>query len=264
MPRANPFQFVKALETFDVELSPTNLDEKNLAKRPKRLFKRLERQGYTIEATKPDAAMIKSYGFNPMTVIDVGVDFGTPMIYDAFPDAKFILVDPVAESEQKVQIWKDKIDYDFHCCALGAKAGKIDLHIPSTTAKVRHSRASVLEFSDGNKDQFSTFETRVVPVKTLDTLTKKIKGPIGLKIDTEGFELEVIKGAKQTLKQTEFVIAEGSIKKRYIGGYRFSDLVAEMGKNGFEILEFLRPIRLDASDCDVLFARYDSGRFEFL
>jgi FkbM family methyltransferase len=31
---------------------------------------------------------------------------------------------------------------------------------------------------------------------------------IGIKIDTEGYELEVIKGAKETLKKTQFVLLE--------------------------------------------------------
>ncbi len=36
-----------------------------------------------------------------------------------------------------------------------------------------------------------------------------------------------------------------------------------MGQNGFEILDFPRPIRQESDDCDVLFARYDSARFDF-
>ncbi len=84
-----------------------------------------------------------------------------------------------------------------------------------------------------------------------------------MKIDTEGFELEVIKGATKTLKKTEFVIAEVSAKRRFQGSYRFSELIAALGKQGFEPLDFLSPLRPDKEGCDILFARYDSPRFDF-
>jgi FkbM family methyltransferase len=261
MARAHPFEFVKTLNRLGVSLEPTIDGDTDLAARPKKLVNKLARHGFAIETTGLDARTLRSYGFDPDVVFDIGVDFGTPELYNAFPDKKFILVDPVAESEDKVAGWRDRIDYDFHCCALGSRKGEIKLNVPATETKTRHSRASIMEFEDGYNDVFASIEERTVPVKKLDDISKGLKGRFGLKIDTEGYELEVIKGATETLKRTDFVIAEASVQMRYKGGYRFSELVAAMGKNGFEILEFLRPIRPDASDCDVLFARFDSGRF---
>lgn len=261
MARARPFEFLKTLNSLGVELKPTGAGDSDLAARPRKLMNKLARHGYAIETTGLDTKTLQGYGLEPDVVFDIGVDSGTPALYNAFPDRKFVLVDPVAESEQKVAAWRNRIDYEFHCCALGAKKGTITLNVPSTEAKTRHSRASILEFETGYSDVFASIEERKVPVKRLDDLSKGLKGRFGIKIDTEGYELEVIKGATETLKQTDFVIAEASVQMRYKGGYRFSELVAAMGKNGFEILEFLRPIRPDASDCDVIFARFDSGRF---
>lgn len=261
MAKARPFEFVKTLNRLGVALEPTGTGDGDLAARPRKLLNKLARNGYSVETTGLDAKTLQGYGFKPDIVFDIGVDFGTPELYNAFPDSRFILVDPVEESEQKVESWQNRIDYEFHCCALGAKKGTLTLNVPSTEAKTRHSRASVLAFEEGYNDVFASIEEREVPVKKLDDLSKGLTGTFGLKIDTEGYELEVIKGATQTLKNTEFVIAEASVQMRYKDGYRFSELVAAMAKNGFEILEFLRPIRPDASDCDVLFARFDSGRF---
>ncbi|OUS05790.1 hypothetical protein A9Q96_11380 [Rhodobacterales bacterium 52_120_T64] len=263
MSRANPFSFVSALKSLGVSLVRTNEDGSTTSDiRVRPLFRRLERNGISIEYSQPTEAALKSFGFTPCTVFDIGVDNGTPLIYNSFPDARFILVDPVAESEQKVERWKNKINYSFINCALGSKRGEAEICIPTTTKRVRHSRATLASFSKVNASRFEEFETRQVQVHTLDSISKDQVGPFGIKIDAEGFELEVIKGATQTLNKTEFVIAEVSVKRRYDGGYKFSELVAELGKNGFEIIDFLRPVRPDAEDCDILFARYDSTRFD--
>jgi hypothetical protein len=50
------------------------------------------------------------------------------------------------------------------------------------------------------KDEANTIQ---VPVKTVDIILENQKMPVLLKIDVEGFETEVIKGATKTLKQKE-------------------------------------------------------------
>ncbi len=263
MSRARPRDFVKLLRAMGVELAPREGAGESLADRPRRLLRQLERKGISVEYSRPRAEVLAGYGFAPATVFDIGVDQGTPFLYQAFPDARFVLIDPLAESAEKVRRWEGRIDFRFECCALGARPGTVTLRIPSTEAKVRHSRASALDFAPRNAEQFSAWESREVPVKTLDQIARNRKAPFGIKIDTEGYELEVLRGARKALEKTEFVIAEASVKRRYKGGYRFSELVAELGRSGFEIYDFLKPIRPDAADCDVLFARWDSERFDF-
>ncbi|WP_037316761.1 FkbM family methyltransferase [Ruegeria halocynthiae] len=262
MASANPFDFVKTLRALGLEFTPINAGESSIAGRPMRILRRLSRSGYSIERTELDARLLAGYGFAPSVVFDIGVDAGTPPLYDAFNTAKFVLIDPVAESEDKVAPWKNKINFDFHCVAAGSSDGSVTLNVPSTTSRVRHSRASIMEYKDNYVSQFAKIEQRVVPVRTLDSLSRGLSGPFGIKIDSEGYEIEVIKGATETLKQSEFVIAETSVKPRYENGYKFSDFVALMAENGFEILDFIRPIRPGRPDCDVLFARMDSGRFD--
>jgi hypothetical protein len=55
-----------------------------------------------------------------------------------------------------------------------------------------------------------------------------------LKIDTEGYELEVIKGAKETLKKTQFALIEA--RHNHISfqhQYKLSELMRLMTDNGF-------------------------------
>ena len=39
----------------------------------------------------------------PQTVVDVGVGHGTSFLYEAFPDANFMLVEPLVEFEEKMK-----------------------------------------------------------------------------------------------------------------------------------------------------------------
>jgi FkbM family methyltransferase len=98
-------------------------------------------------------------------------------------------------------------------------------------------------------------EAREVPVVTLDSVAcgQGLKPPFGLKIDTEGFEIEVIRGAGEMLKHTEFVIAETSTSdERFVDGYDAHDLIEELGAHGFVVADVLRTTKRFA---DLLYLR---------
>ncbi|MEM0947719.1 MAG: FkbM family methyltransferase [Pseudomonadota bacterium] len=260
MPRAKPFEFMNALRDLGIGLASTD-PENDLASRPNRLMRRLSRAGLVVERTKPVSKDLTRFGFKPNTVFDIGVDAGTPFLYDAFPNAHFVLVDPVAESEGRAARWLSRLDAEFHCCAVGAGNGEAELTIPAGDTKTKFARSTTQEYTAQYSESFEHFETRSVPMLPLDDLIDGKAPPFGIKIDTEGGELSVIKGAKEALKSTDFVVAEVSIRERFSGGYRFSEFVAEMGINGFEPLEFLTPFNPQSTDCDVLFVRYDGPYF---
>ncbi|MFO6465012.1 FkbM family methyltransferase [Jannaschia sp. KMU-145] len=197
---------------------------------------------------------MRRYGFEARTIIDVGVLNGTPFLYEAWPDRRFVLVDPLEESRESVAKLWPKLDYDFHVVALGAAPGSFRMDVEPG----RLARSTVGTRMDADDNVTS----REVEVVTLDSLTADLEGPFGLKIDTEGHELEVLRGATETLKRCEFVIAETSIKKRFDGGYRFSEVIAFMADHGFEVHSFLSGLTRAPRFSDVLFIPADDPRFD--
>ncbi|WGH77184.1 FkbM family methyltransferase [Jannaschia ovalis] len=203
---------------------------------------------------KMQARYFRRYGFEAHTIIDVGVLNGTPFLYDCFPDRHFVMIDPLEESRAAVAENWGHLDHEFHVCALGAQPGLMELQVEAG----RLARSSFRARRDGG----TPAERRRVQVRRLDDLVASHAGPLGLKIDTEGAELEVLRGATATLRRCEFVITETSIKKRFVDGYRFSEVIAFMAEQGFEVYSFLSGLTRAPRMADVLFIPADSPRFD--
>lgn len=184
------------------------------------------------------------------TVFDVGVSGGTPELYAAFPSSYYVLVEPLRENVPHLDAILERYAGEYVLAAAGARSGTATVNVEPR----RHGMSSMLERSE----QTATgdhVERREVPVTTLDQIAaaRRLRKPYGVKIDTEGFELEVVCGAEQVLRDAVFVITEVSTRKRFEGGYRSIDLIEEMRRHGFVPFDLLRSTKRFV---DVLFMRY--------
>ena len=173
----------------------------------------------------------------PKTVIDVGVGYGTYPLYQAFPQAKFVLVEPLREYDVAIGEIAGKYDCDILYKAVSNAPGTREM-IVDTMEPERSSFADRTPLTtSGNR-----LEKRLIEVTTLDTIFADAQGwkkPILLKLDTEGHELEALQGSKSLLRETDTVIAEVSIAKRFEQGYEFEDLILFMKEHGFYLSTFL-------------------------
>lgn len=62
---------------------------------------------------------LRRYGMEPKTVFDIGVDTGTPELYEAFPNADFTLFDPSPASLPHMQRICSEIGGRYYNLALG-------------------------------------------------------------------------------------------------------------------------------------------------
>src|ERR1700733_4468776 len=72
---------------------------------------------------------LKSLGFEVRTVIDVGIAFGTAPIYEAFPRARYFLVEPVAECRPVLEKLKQRLNADYFLVAAGAENRDVSLNV---------------------------------------------------------------------------------------------------------------------------------------
>ena len=140
------------------------------------------------------------------TLIDVGVGIdGTADLYDRFPNQKLVLIDPLEESGIYIKNNLQNREKIYFKTALGSEKKSLIMNVENECM----GRSSFLTTTDLNNEGFD-IEKRNIQITTLDELLKDVEnlGRIGIKIDTEGYELEVILGASKTLKSAKFLIAE--------------------------------------------------------
>ncbi len=186
------------------------------------------------------------------TVIDVGAGYGTLELYKAFPQAEYILIEPLQEYEPYLKKILTAYRGSFIVTAVGSEEGKVTMHVaPDQLVKSSIYDRTALTTTN------STPQQRLVSLTTLDTLYANYgwRPPFGLKIDTEGFEREVIQGATQVLQQTLFVIAEVSVAKRFTEGYHFAEFIKLMEQSGFYLVDILQIVGKPALYLDAVFTR---------
>ncbi len=175
--------------------------------------------------------------FSPATVIDVGVARGTPSLYEAFPAAHFVLIEPLREFEGDLDRIVRRRGGEYVLGAVGATPGRAEIYV--NPAMLYESSLLVNEWRA--EPEREALERREIELTTLDALWSERgwKGPFGLKIDAEGYEHRVIEGAADLLAATQFVIAEVSITRRFTGGVSFADFIALMDHRGFAVYDLL-------------------------
>jgi FkbM family methyltransferase len=182
---------------------------------------------------------LRKPGLAPATIIDVGAGPGTSGFYAAFPDAYLVVIDPLSEFEEPLQrqLARRAAGGEYLCTAAGAEAGDVTMHVD----RERPTSSSIGRKPGFTPEMQALLEEREVPVATLDDLLeeKRWQPPFGLKMDTEGFELEVVKGARSLLEQTQFVIAEVSLRLRFEDSYTFAEFVEFMASLGFTLRDIL-------------------------
>lgn len=204
---------------------------------------------------------VSARGFQPKGIIDVGAHRGdwTTMALRIFPHAKVIMIEPQEELRTDLaKVCEIHNDVEFLVTAAGRQKGELVQTIWSDLAGSSFlPEASARRLEEGTQ--------RVTPVTTLDDILSERPSfmPDLLKIDTQGFELEVLAGAKSLMGKTELVILETSLYEFVPGMPKTFDCIKFMEENGYElydITEYLRrPLDGALGQVDLAFA-LKSGR----
>ena len=126
----------------------------------------------------------------------------------------------------------------FRYLAANATLNRADVDLKNVA--VGSSPGSV-NFSDGHSDDMNAVLAAgsgiTVEMQTLDQLLKDVPRIDLLKIDVEGYELEVLKGAEHVLNKTRLVYFESYMELAEKFGYRTGDIIKLLVGKGFSVFQ---------------------------
>ncbi len=197
-------------------------------------------------------------GLRPATVVDVGAAYGgwSFECQDIFPNARYLLIEPLSEYSYRPQSVRSSIPgaVEIEAAATG-EPGTISINVHDDLVGSSLKREQEGPAVDG--------VPREVRAATVDELCAEnaATGPYLLKVDVQGAELDVLKGAGRTLAGAELVFLEVSFFRFYQDGPLFHEVVAHMSGLGFFAYDFVehlyRPLDGALAQLDLAFARAD-------
>jgi FkbM family methyltransferase len=142
--------------------------------------------------------------------------------------------------------------------ALGDESGERRMHVArsdDSSSFLAATPRQIEAFPDTRE-----VEEQVVEVRRLEKLIteEEMSHPVLIKIDVQGAELDVLRGASELLGAVRDILVECSLVELYAGQPLLDDMILFARELGFRLIGLSAPSR--ASDgtplqCDVLFSR---------
>ena len=196
------------------------------------------------------------------TVIDVGANKGRAArrFRRLFPAARIYCVEPIPRLCRRLERWA------------GTQGGAVRVFqtalsaAPSEQPLYVHRQSDILStLAVPAPGDAARYEPIPVRVETLDGLTADLRldADVLVKLDTEGLDLQVIRGGEETLRRAAAVIVEAAFHPNPAGGGAptFEDIAAALGGLGYV---YRGNVRLGCRHgtpmlADVLFARREAA-----
>jgi FkbM family methyltransferase len=200
---------------------------------------------------------IKSRGADVKNILDIGAHKAdwSLMTSDIFPKAAYYMIEPQDEMKPYIETFLKTHNGAWFQGGAGAENGELTLSVWDDFAG---SSFLLPEGEESGKQQ------RKVPIYTVDYLieTKKMPVPDKCKIDVQGFEIEVLKGAKKILGKTDIFILEASLFRFSPNQPLLHEIIDFMVQNGYVIYDFAgfanRPMDKALGQLDICFVLENS------
>jgi len=200
----------------------------------------------------------------PITFVDIGASTGefTEAVRKYCGLRRALLIEPQPALAARLPTRFAQLDICVKQCAISDsdRAAEMDIlnwHYSSSLLPVARDVAGVDKVLDLN-----VRERVRVDVRRLDTVMAELPWKTEaidlLKVDVQGGELAVFRGAPETLRRTGMVWTEVSFRSMYAGAASFADIHSFMYQSGFVLLWLSQGLRGEGGELlegDALFAR---------
>lgn len=210
----------------------------------------IEAHSYAPGSSRDAQLMAALREFSITDVIDIGANEGqfAQEFFAAGFAGRIISIEPLVEAHAKLSAAASRnANWSVpEATAVGAKVGEVAFHVAVNS--VSSSALEVLSASVMAAPESRQVDHRTVPATTVDALVLRHNLPdrgAMLKVDTQGFEWQVLDGAALSLSRFDLVLLELSLTELYGGQRLWLEIIARMEMSGFGVWalqpEFIDP-----------------------
>lgn len=204
--------------------------------------------------------LLERQGFVPHGILDVGAYHGEFSVFarQVFRDAAVLMIEPQAKKREFLDTLGEQLGGDVHVryCLCGERAAPAVAFHQLATPFGSTGSSIYPELSDFPRDMLH------LPMRTVDELVAELPGRRFdlMKVDVQGAELDVLRGARTTLAQVEVLVIELSLHSVNRGSPLLAEVVAELDALGFAMFDLLTLPRTDGLllQVDAMFVRRGS------
>jgi FkbM family methyltransferase len=216
--------------------------------------------GLHLVRSSPELRSLPSYGFK--TVLDIGASNGDFLlrVRPVVPEAVIHSFEPLPDLFAKLQ---EHVSRDPRakawCLALGDQDGVRVMH--KNEGAFLSSFLPMTEVAVKAFPSAAHWTAQEVAINTLDKWaeSQRLVAPILIKIDVQGYERQVIRGGRATIKKAQLLLLEVSFVELYAGQCLFDELYDAVRELGFRCVGVTYPLCDRKSgrtlQTDALFAR---------
>lgn len=170
------------------------------------------------------------------TMLDIGANTGqyARYLHENFPEAAIYSFEPLKDCyAELLTTMKGVPRFKAYNCALGDAEGSSVIHHHAYSQS-----SSILTLGEYVKTiyPFTAEETpETITIKRLDDVLRglELQDNILIKIDVQGFELQVLRGGVETVRRAKVLIIETSFQEFYDGQALFHDIYEFLRSQGF-------------------------------
>lgn len=178
--------------------------------------------------------------FNIDLILDVGANKGqfASEIRSVGFNNKIISFEPLPDAHQLITkaASGDELWSVHQRGAIGDYDGEVEINVSGNS--VSSSILPMMESHSSAAQNSAYIGSENVPINRLDTVATKYFFPesnIFIKLDTQGFEWQVLDGATETLKKAQGVLCEMSLVPLYKGQHLWKDMLKRLESEGFTL-----------------------------
>ncbi len=190
-------------------------------------------------------------GFSPALVLDIGAASGSwaRLAAGVWPHARVFGVEPNEANRAALERTRAELpSFDYWLGLVGPEAKQ------RVEFRPQDVDTSVLSETEGE-------DTAVAKMLTVDELLEqqRLPAPDFVKLDVQGYELEVLRGASRALEQCQAILLEVSFRRFWRGAPVAHEVIAYLVERGFVWYDVAGILRLAPEDelaqMDLVFVR---------